>query len=424
MDDQLFFNILRNIYIRNEITIQLLFIVNKYKIFTSIKELKDYQWIDFVESISYRGEETMGTGDISVTNSIISILNCSSLKEVLPNTIPRTVKDFSINFTTNNHFSFIRDTIPTSLTSLTITSLGGITICSNVLPETLKSIIILAPKLIIEDGSLPNSLESLDLIDIEEIDFKQSLFKDFEKSNLIDLSIQCENGTIGDQSFSSRLKSLIYSLRGYSSPTLIKKDFFQLPSSMEFLGIRSKNETQFFEDGVIPNTIKTLHISLENSNQKISKNLGIPDSVENLEIHINTFRPNHGLIEPFSIPKSVKKMVMDGYYNIPFKLNVIPQNLKELTINCNFNQPIDQPGIFPTSLTSLVLPKNFNQPILPGVLPSSLEYLCFSSPLLHPINSSVLPLSLKTLHLKNGLDINDIISNHLPINPYLIKFQK
>ncbi|KAN0014926.1 hypothetical protein ACTFIU_001246 [Dictyostelium citrinum] len=423
MNNELFFNVWRNKYIRNEIKRQLLFISNQYKEFNNIKELKEYEWIDFVEKICYKGEETIKEGDIATTNCIISSLVCSSVYEVLPNTIPNTITDLDISFSTLNNYSFIRDTLPNRLTSLIITSLERITICSNVLPETLKTVILLVPKLTLEDNSLPNSLESLNLMDIEDIDFKQSLFKDFEKSNLIDLSIQCESGSIGKQSFSNRLKSLIYSLRGYSAPTLIKKEFFQSPSSLEILGIRSKNETQFFEDGVIPNTVKTLYISLENSMQKITKSLSIPDSVETLEIFINTFRSNENLIEPFSIPLSVKKIVLEGYYNVPIKLNVLPGNLKELILDCNFNQPLDQLGVLPTSLTSLVLSKNFNQIILPGVLPLSLEYLCFSSPLTHPINSSVLPPSLKTLHLKNPLKINDIISNHFSIDLSLIKLQ-
>ncbi|KAK5581129.1 hypothetical protein RB653_001157 [Dictyostelium firmibasis] len=420
MKDELFFNIWRNKFIRNEISKQLLFIVNEFKSFNSKKEIIDYEWIEFVKNIQYRGKETLEVGDLP-TNGIIYSLFYSSVGEILPNSLPQTIRELEIDFLLLNHYKFIRDTIPNCLRSLTITSFiigHSITICSNCLPETLKSLVIVAPKLFIEDGSLPNSLESLYLMDMEVVDFKQSIFKDFEKSELIDLSIQCENGTIGNQSFSNRLTSLIYSFRGYSSPTLIKKEFFQSPSSIEFLEIRLKNELQKFGDQVIPITTKNLHISLENSDQKICKNL-IPQSVESLGFFFKTFRPNHDLIEPFSIPLSVKKIEINENYNVPIKLNIFPQNLKELKFCCNFNQPLDEPGIFPNSLTSLVLPRGFNQNILPGVLPSSLEYLWFFSPLLKPIESNILPSNLKALYLKEGLNLHDIISNPLSLDPSL-----
>ena len=87
-----------------------------------------------------------------------------------------------------------------------------------------------------------------------------------------------------------------------------------------------------------------------------------------------------------------------GVSNAPIPPGALPQRLRFLLLNKDFNQPLSV-GSIPDSVAVLQFGSAFNQPLASGHLPASLTHLVFNGAFNQRLRPGVLPAGLRRLHL-------------------------
>ena len=129
----------------------------------------------------------------------------------------------------------------------------------------------------------------------------------------------------------------------------------------------------------------------------------------------------HAVEEPTVFARDVQRCGRCvGAVNLPIPPGALPQTLRFLQFNCDYNQPLqagsisnnleillfwDEPhrqlrvGHLPTSLTHLDFGSQYNRPLLPGVLPAGLRRLSLAETYNQALLPRALPSSLQQLSL-------------------------
>eukprot|EP01132_Coremiostelium_polycephalum_P008086 gene8086-9950_t len=291
--------------------------------------------------------------------------------------IPNQCKELKID-----HFLFCHnplELIPSSVKELKVchwSSNGG---NRNILPSSIEilkinSICQFTNPIEIFEDSLPNSITSLVLKDIEGISnleipssIRQLEISSFDKSQLL--------------------------------PNFI------IPSTVDVLSIRID---KYIKPGTIPNCIKEL--TIYQMKESFEKDL-IPESVTKLIFKINSWEQTKIEIKDTLFPRGLIHLVT--YFYIKFSkfgndefylsnLNHLECSVKRISI-----------GMFPSTLKKLILKvlkslKEWEIPI--GAFPESLELLSIEIPPNQIFKQGIFPKSLKTLKLdfRNNFNIPDI----------------
>ena len=122
----------------------------------------------------------------------------------------------------------------------------------------------------------------------------------------------------------------------------------------------------------------------------------LPEGLRRLYFNDNFNTP----LQPGSIPSSVTYLQLGKSYNQPLPLNLFPSSssLRHLVLGDRFNRSIE-PGVLPPSLRRLSLGFDFNRPLLPGSLPEGIQWLEMGRLFNQSIPPGVLPRSLTHLRL-------------------------
>eukprot|EP01132_Coremiostelium_polycephalum_P003242 gene3242-4057_t len=161
------------------------------------------------------------------------------------------------------------------------------------------------------------------------------------------------------------------------------------------------------EDGAIPSSVKYMeHYHIVDSIQK-----GVfPNSIIDFNID-SEFLP---VIEPESIPSSVKSLGISFMSKYSFPREALPKNLTQLSISCELTNPLLRSGLLPETLVDLKIKEKVDSDTC---LPSSLTSLdC----IFHTIKTGLLPSTLTTLVLRGQVQEIDIGS--IPLSTKKIHF--
>ncbi|KAN0006530.1 hypothetical protein ACTFIU_003243 [Dictyostelium citrinum] len=309
--EELFFKVWRNVYLNYQIFKHLvLYKENRIKCFNSLKEIREYRYKEYIESLSYIGDEPLVVGDLSVRDHF------QVLKKV-------KIDKYDLNQVEEPQFFNISPLLfPMGVEEIKcILHIKGFT------PEM-----------------IPNSIETL-------------YFGYFHDQRLLKGAIH------------SKIKELYIS--GYNSNhQLSEGDICEGVESFEMPGYSQQAELSF-KKGVLPNTITKLRIYHPNfsdqyTDEQLLTDRVIPTSVKS--IVIEAMSAGMTLIKDF-IPPSVTELFLMGS-EITIKPNSLPCNLSLLILDDGFNTKISV-GMLPSSLKELRFRSDIE--FEHGSLPNALE---------------------------------------------------
>ncbi|EAL63018.1 hypothetical protein DDB_G0288793 [Dictyostelium discoideum AX4] len=453
--EKLFFKVFRNCFLRKIIFSHVsIFQKNREIRFESLKELRDFKFRDYIESLRLNCNEILKKGDIPESGFLKKIIFSSLLN------VPK-------NFQTQ-HYYLYDDGSSTRTISKT-------TIDYSIIPQSVQHMEIRFPISLYPDdiniSKIPTFFNSIVNIGITERDVNALYGHLLRFPSLIKISIRCGyNIQLTPQlfqKFSTTLTSLDLGREWQNNDTPIQlgdldylvnlktlkissygRELFEnvLPPKLEKLTICEYlsdveicNKTMW----VLPKTIKNLTITDSRfpplltfgRNMKLYKGL-LPNGITHLQLLAKKMT-----ILPFAIPDTVEYLLIDkilthypilSNYQLPKslkKLDIVPSTSKfiieqnalsdlnqllsfsvlsfydtDFVPSC-WNHKIDI-GFFPQSITSIDFGQHFNQPLTKdhiGLFPNSLKELTFGF-YNHPIPIGLLPNQLKTLNFINGFN--------------------
>ncbi|KAN0019684.1 hypothetical protein ACTFIU_002905 [Dictyostelium citrinum] len=456
-NDILFFKVFRNCYLRKNIFNHVsIFQKNREIEFDSLKELRRFQFRDYIESIRINCKERLKNGDIP-DNGVLNKIIFSSLSN-LP-------KNSEIQ-----HYYLYDDGTTTRTISKT-------TINDSIIPKSVKHREIRFPITCCDDdvhfSMIPSFFNAIVNIGIPERDpnhlYEQllrfpslvklsvgvcsrfnvllipKLFQPFSKTlTSLDMGKEWNNNgkpiRLGDLNHLVNLKTLkISSYRRELFENVLPPNLEKL-AVCEFLYCGDVNNNTIW---IVPKTIKKLTISDSRlppifsygKNMNLSKGFlptgithlqllakkmfiepnGIPDTVEYL--FIDKILTEFPKLSSDQLPKSLKKLDIvpstskfiieqDALSNLHQLLSFSVLSLYDSTFSPScWNHKIYN-GFFPQSITSIDFGQHFNQPLTIehiGLFPNSLKELSFGC-YNHPIPHGLLPNQLKSLFFKNGFN--------------------
>ncbi|KAN0030246.1 hypothetical protein ACTA71_010007 [Dictyostelium dimigraforme] len=367
------YNIWRNGLIREKVIYYLsIFKNNRFKKkFTSIKELDQYKFKDFLNDI-----------ELSLPNSNYeeedSEEDSELINEYLENQLPCSIKILKINsnfYSRGNYYQgqpytrYIKPlSIPPSVTHLDFSCHDDIT------PQ----------------------------IDVKYIDFNLPILKnDFFIKNK-------ENDMV--------YKRLEFSI--FES----KINVGVIPEGVESIKYTTTcNPTNgLLNSNQFPKSLRTLHFKRINyesiKKEELNCIQSLPTTITNLYYDTNI------ILEPKFFPQSITILKLGNtqftYSNEILKVGVLPSQLIELDLGGYYNE-IEE-NVLPSTLKSLTLCDGYIKTIKPGVLPNSLEYLSFhgDNSIIPKINNGMQYLTLKSVFKRNQ---PCLIKGSLPIGLKTLK---
>ncbi|KAN0038828.1 hypothetical protein ACTA71_001019 [Dictyostelium dimigraforme] len=454
-NDILFFKVFRNCFLRNIIFNHVqIFLKNRKVEFKSIKELKEFKYRDYIESLKLKSKERLKKGDIP-DNGVI--------KKVIFTSISNLPKK-----TETQHYILYDDGATTRTISKT-------TFNNSIIPKTVEHREIRFPITCYDEdinfSMIPSFFNSIVNMGIQDRDV-ESLYENLLRfPSLIKLSISVcsrfnlqispklfqnhsttltsldmgkdwnNNGKsiqLGDLNYLINLKTLkMSSYRKEIHANVLPPNLEKL-SVCEFIYCGDVNKNTMW---IIPKSIKKLTISdshMYTNSFSCRKNMNLckgflPDGLTHLELFARKI-----VIEPHGIPETVEYLYIDKILTeFPtLSSNQLPRSLKRLEIIpttsnfiidqdalSNLNQLVSfsilsfydsefspscwnhkiYNGFFPQSITSIDFGQHFNQPLTTqhiGLFPISLRELAFGR-YNHPIPLGLLPNQLKSLSFRN-----------------------
>ncbi|KAN0024335.1 hypothetical protein ACTFIV_008741 [Dictyostelium citrinum] len=459
-NDQLFFKVWRNKYIRTIINeYRILFQKNKKVKFLSYKEFKEYNEKEFVLNIDYQSNELLKDGDLKeypllrvinlrdpiFTDVSSSIFENTSIVKIkfpqykrnsdppltdinkLPNTI-KSIKQFPYD---------LNLPIPKSIQKITITN--------NYFYNNFSLNFLTQPNN--QENSSTNNNNY-------NITTSSSLFSNNENIKTLKFNSSWSNNkTIFlENTFPKNLKTL--DLGSYSQilnenvlPTTLEKLLFSGGYSITFysnklLSLNNLTHLSLLHQNVLleSNSLppNLTYLSIANLGNPVVDNSIIPRNLKTLIIH-PTFRPDFKSISILygTFPNSLTNLKCEGYKlsSIPkkFKTNnkddinyypcFFPNSIKSLSIGSNFSGGFGPGFFFPLesssslcNITSITFGYHFNEIILPNILPKSLTYLKFGKTYNQPFLKDSLPSDCQLKELIFGDYFNQLVDHTtLPI---------
>ncbi|KAM9988075.1 hypothetical protein ACTFIZ_003421 [Dictyostelium cf. discoideum] len=365
-NDELFFKIWRNKYIRLIITnFRILYEKNKKVKFYNYKEFRGYKEKEFVLKIDYHSDELLKDGDLSQYEMVRII----KLREPIFNNVSWSIFENTliekIKFPT---FKYNRVPPSTDI---------------NKLPNTVNSI-----------KQFPYDLNIPILRSIKKITISSDYHNDFLNAKYLKFS---ENENITNLKINSSWSKNY--LRGYSK--ILNENV--LPITLEKLIFSSGNSITLYSNKLLSLNNLT-HLSISHQNVLLEPN-SIPPSVTFLSI-INLGNP---IVDDSIIPRNLKTLIINPTLRPDFKyvsiqhdalpnsltylkcdccILDIPENIKNdnnicfflksiksLSIGSNFKSSPSSSSSSLCNITSITFGYHFNKTILPNILPKSLTFL-------------------------------------------------
>lgn len=317
-------------------------------------------------------------------------------KEIKPNVLPPNLHTLIFG---NFDFPILPKVLPKNLNTFEVGWKFNHPIKENILPIYLKSLIFSDTSCFNQQfviGSLPENLERLIFIDGPNggCVYNQKFNKNVLPDKLVELTLCCE----------------------YNQPF----ELGVLPKSLEKIKLSSGDYNQPIEEGVLPANVKEVKI-----NTIFNKPLVLPKELKEIEYSedfdtsfycMNDYK-DYKIIDKNSfcnlqLLTKIKNLILvipiqSNFFpsllvelhikeiNILIEKGVLPETLKKLSFESNFNQNIS--GIFPKNLLTLELGNNFDTTVKEGDLPDTLVHLNFGEEFNQYIGKNVLPKNLKEL---------------------------
>ncbi|KAN0048058.1 hypothetical protein ACTA71_002450 [Dictyostelium dimigraforme] len=405
-NNQLFYKIWRNIYLKNEILFHLR-LYNKYlkqSFYFSIYRIPNYKYKSYLNKIqlhSYKVNENEPIEPFLYSISEIKLsfqhLRISKFNE----SIPTSVNTFRIVW---DIFSPLSNTTNISLPqSITFLEFGcNIEIVKHFIPNGVKTIIFTngfdQP---FTNGVLPSSVTSIDF----GYSFNQSLKGDWIPTNIESIKF----GDKFDQPYED-----IKTFLPKSITSLILPKRYDLKSLSSSLALSSSSSS--FSSSSSSSSSSSFSLPTSHS---FNKNYQLLDSIPNsfkILIFNDSFDESIGEND---IPNNVKSIIFGREFNKPIIENSLSINLVSIEFGCRFNQPIKLKTMiniesikfgsfnqsleyceFPPNLTSLTF-DGFNRPIPKGYFFNLGVSFDFN------IDDNTLPTTLTSLDLGGSSYFND-----------------
>ncbi|KAN0042765.1 hypothetical protein ACTA71_012688 [Dictyostelium dimigraforme] len=432
--EELFFKVWRNVYLNFQIFKHLiLYTENKIMRFYSLKELRDYKNKEYIESLTYIGDEPLEVGDLTMADDFQVLKKVRIQKEnhskinpqffnISPLLFPMGVEEIIYPFSNQYHS----------------TILVG-------LPNSVKKVYNVFFTTEITADMIPISIETL----LFSCFHDQRLLNGSIHSNIKELYMSGNNSGF-ELSEGDICDGVQYiNMAGYSLQPHLTFKKGVLPNSITKLRIYHPNFTdqyndeQLLIDRVIPTSVKSIVIE-GMSGITLVKDF-IPTSVTELFLMGSNI-----LIKPLSIPSNLISLHLDRTFNTPINIGMLPSSLKEFTFsssdiqfehgslpdglekfkntyNCimvnSDNRPDDDgwnqkiaPGFFPSSICKIDFGKSFNQEIQIGDLPidGNLKILKFGRYFTQSIIPFSIPNTVTFLDLGESLTNPSLLPNSIP----------
>jgi len=257
-------------------------------------------------------------------------------------TLPRNL--VSLDLGTSYYGDITKDTIPDTVTNLSFCGVVDEDYC---FPPKLTTLKITCLNMPLAYGMFPNTLTSLEFIDIM---FDEPLALGILPESLKSLHLGTYDLELVPGSLPQHLETL--SLGYYENPLF---------------------------EGLLPPSLTSL--DLGKSNHPID--IGI-------------------------LPSKLTQLRLPEIYDHPIEAGVIPHGVKKLYFNHSEDKPCQ--GCIPNTVTQLSFSSNFQSELVSGIIPDSVTKLKFKCPYyIHPLKTGVIPRSVKHLTLSLEEDIGTVM---------------
>ncbi|KAN0012257.1 hypothetical protein ACTFIU_007555 [Dictyostelium citrinum] len=423
-NNQLFFKVWRNLYLRNQIYYYLkLYNIHRYHFSISSKDYKSYKYKEFIRSIylcdSSSDESSLKIQDLSNQIESIEFDHFYKYQTILDDITSERINNNNNSYNYSKYHKNIKklyiqpiyndntikeNTLPKSLIKLQFSGMLNQEFTPDIFKNQNKLKKIKIGSLFnnknkpLSVGTFPNTLESLFLGDhynlpieplvlptgLKEIEFGREFNQDLNINDVlppsltsIKLSSSFQNFPISLKTFKSlpNLQVLFYpnlDLNLLKNNNVDIDDIF--PNLRELLFSTNCNTTK--EKLKLPSSVTNLNcFNVDNTQfQSISLHQGIKNITNNHLFTNDSFSGSGGgggelKIERMTIQAKLNPIDIKNSF-----LNVSIPSFKTLNIMF-FNDLITEP-IFPNTITSLSL-SSFDQPIQPNTFPKSLKHLSF-----------------------------------------------
>ncbi|KAN0042387.1 hypothetical protein ACTFIV_004951 [Dictyostelium citrinum] len=429
--EELFFKVWRNVYLNYQIFKHLvLYKENRIKCFNSLKEIREYRYKEYIESLSYIGDEPLVVGDLSVRDNFqvlkkvkidkydLNQIEDSQFFNISPLLFPMGVEEIVYPFFNNYHPTILKG-LPNS-----VRKVRNVFLTSEVSSEM-----------------IPNSIETLYFGYFHD----QRLLKGAIQSNIKELYIPGYNSNhqLSEGDICDGVES--FEMAGYSQQAELTFKKGVLPNTITKLRIYHPNfsdqytDEQLLTDRVIPTSVKSIIIEAMSDGMTLIKDF-IPPSVTELFLMGSEI-----IIKPNSLPCNLSLLILDDSFNTKISVGMLPSSLKELKFhsdiqfehgslpnaleifrnnhsvirgecpNNSWNQKIGA-GFFPPSIAYIDFGKSFNQEIQVGDLPSgaNLKTIKFGRYFTQSIIPFSIPNTVTDLDLGESLTNPPLLPNSIP----------
>ncbi|KAM9964049.1 hypothetical protein ACTFIW_005692 [Dictyostelium discoideum] len=294
--------------------------------------------------------------------------------------LPQSLESLSIGH--SNDYILSPSILPINLKKLSISSQfnKGLTVPTSSIPKSITSLKLMSTGIEIDEFLYRNStIKNLEIyISLKEP--KQIITKEMLPSNLESLTVSTESNIIENNSLPITLQSLNYSIQNSNSNIyeLLKNGFLNQGLKKLIINLpnnNNNNNNNIIDDSIdciFPNSLKELTFG-NDFNISLSNGGFFNEGLQVLKFGYSF----NSEIELGLLPKSLKHLEFGGCFNNKIKIGCLPNGLKILKFDewGNFNQPFEF-NVLPIELEQLFLPKCYNQPLLsPGILPLTLKVL-------------------------------------------------
>ncbi|KAM9956297.1 hypothetical protein ACTFIR_003009 [Dictyostelium discoideum] len=410
-NSELFFKLLKNQYIKNEIFKQCKlykqysnekYLVQDYKEFSEIKEINCYikelnfkkvdPFLGFndlineikipktIEIISF-GFDKQSFKDINlglILPKSISTLKIGKYpKQVIlePTDIPKHIKKLVLEEGFENQRTYSKTKYVSTIPFI---------------PSTVKTLVINSTNFGTRLGEIPKSLTTLDIGLAGHARVFDKGYLPRDSTSLTDIKIgNCMNNQWLQAGDIPNCVRVIRFNSGFDQP--LKRGI--IPSGVtKVLFNKGSNFNCPLEVGSFPSTCTEIQFG-SSFNQDIKQG-HLPDNLISLNL-------GHYFNRDFILPSTsttLKTLILSINFNLPLKVGDLPTSLEHLEFGDEFNKPLAK-GVLPPNLTFLKLSKYFNQQLKAGDLPTSIKTLIISSVKLNESMIKAIPSSVTYLKL-------------------------